>query len=413
MSNFADAVSRYAEIGVDVEKSFRRLNEIAVSLHCWQGDDVNGFESDSGLDGGIAVTGNYPGRASTGDELRADLDFALKLIPGKSRLNLHAIYAEIGNKKVDRDQLEAEHFANFIDWAASRGVGLDFNPTFFSHPKAASGFTLSSGDRGIRDFWVEHGIACRRIAAEFGKKLNNTCITNFWIPDGFKDLPADRLEWRKNLIESLDRIFAVKIDEKYDRDAVESKLFGIGSESYVTGSHEFYMGYALSRGKMLCLDAGHFHPTETIADKISSILLFSKELLLHVSRGVRWDSDHVVLFDDALRDIAREIIRYGFEDRVHIGLDYFDASINRLAAWCIGARAMKKALLNALLEPFDTLHQMELAGNYTGRLALMENIKTLPFGEVWAEYCRRCDVPGDDKWMQSIVDYERTILSKR
>ena len=413
MSDFTSAVERFAAIGVDVESAFSRLDNIPVSLHCWQGDDVNGFESDAGLDGGLAVTGNYPGRATSGDELRADLDYALKLIPGKSRLNLHAIYAETCGAKVDRDRLEAQHFARFIDWAAQRNIGLDFNPTFFSHPKAASGFTLSSPDKSIRDFWVEHGIACRRIAAEFGKQLNNTCITNFWIPDGYKDLPADRLACRQNLIESLDRIFAVDIDEKYDRDAVECKLFGIGSESYVTGSHEFYMGYALSRGKMLCLDAGHFHPTETISDKISSVLLFSKELLLHVSRGVRWDSDHVVLFDDALKDIAREIIRYKFEDRVHIGLDYFDASINRLAAWCIGARAMKKALLLALLEPFDTLRKMELSGNFTGRLALMENIKTLPFGAVWEEYCKRCNVPGDDKWMESILGYEREVLSQR
>ncbi len=411
--SFQAAKDCYARYGVDVEKALTALDMIPVSLHCWQGDDVNGFESDSGLDGGIAVTGNYPGRARNGDELRADLDFVLKLIPGKNRLNLHAIYAETNGKKVDRDQIAPEHFARFVDWAKARKVGLDFNPTFFSHPRSASGFTLSSYDKSVRDFWVAHGIASRVIAESFGKALGNTCITNFWIPDGYKDTPADRRKPRELLIDSLDRIFAYPIDQNCNRDAVESKLFGIGSESYVTGSHEFYMGYALTRNKMVCLDAGHFHPTESIADKISSILLFSPEVLLHVSRGVRWDSDHVVLFNDELRAIAAEIIRYGWADKVHIGLDYFDASINRLAAWAVGARAMKQALLAALLEPTALLAQLESSGDYTGRMELLEHLKTMPLGEVWAEYCRRSDVPVDGEWLPLVRQYEKDVLAKR
>ncbi len=413
MSCFDIARERYASIGVDVEKAIARLDDIAVSLHCWQGDDVNGFESDSGLDGGLAVTGNYPGRARNGDELRADLDFVLKLIPGKNRLNLHAIYAETNGKKVERDAIAPEHFDRFTDWAKAKNIGLDFNPSFFSHPKSSSGFTLSSPDKSIRDFWVAHGIASRIVAESFGKKLGNCCITNFWIPDGYKDIPADRLTPRENLIDSLDRIFAVEIDQNCNRDAVESKLFGIGSESYVTGSHEFYMGYALSRNKMLCLDAGHFHPTETISDKLSSILLFAPEVLLHVSRGVRWDSDHVVLFNDELKAIAGEIIRYNFDSKVHIGLDYFDASINRIAAWAVGARAMKQALLNALLEPSKQLADLEVAGDFTARMELLERCKTMPFGAVWAEYCNRHQVPVDGEWLGQVKQYESDVLSKR
>ena len=413
MSCFDIARERYASIGVDVEKAIARLDDIAVSLHCWQGDDVNGFESDSGLDGGLAVTGNYPGRARNGDELRADLDFVLKLIPGKNRLNLHAIYAETNGKKVERDAIAPEHFDRFTDWAKAKNIGLDFNPSFFSHPKSSSGFTLSSPDKSIRDFWVAHGIASRIVAESFGKKLGNCCITNFWIPDGYKDIPADRLTPRENLIDSLDRIFAVEIDQNCNRDAVESKLFGIGSESYVTGSHEFYMGYALSRNKMLCLDAGHFHPTETISDKLSSILLFAPEVLLHVSRGVRWDSDHVVLFNDELKAIAGEIIRYNFDSKVHIGLDYFDASINRIAAWAVGARAMKQALLNALLEPSKQLADLEAAGDFTARMELLERCKTMPFGAVWAEYCNRHQVPVDGEWLGQVKQYESDVLSKR
>ena len=413
MSNgFAEACARYQALGVDVEQAFARLAAIPVSVQCWQGDDVAGFESAAGLDGGLAVTGNYPGRARNGDELRADFDVARKLIPGALRLNLHAIYAETGGAKVGRDELLPEHFSRFMDWAAERKLGLDFNPTYFSHPLAASGFTLSSADPAVRRFWVDHGIACRKIGEAFGKRLGTCCVTNFWIPDGYKDTPADRVKPRERLIESLDAIFAAPIDRDCDRDAVESKLFGIGSESYVTGSHEFYMGYAMSRKQMVCLDAGHFHPTESIADKIASLLLFCPELLLHVSRGVRWDSDHVVILNDDLKAIAREVVAGGREKRVHVGLDYFDASINRLAAWIVGARAMKAALLMALLEPAE-LAVREEAGDYTARLAMQEEQKLLPFGEVWREYCRRSGAPEDIAWLKEVRRYERDVLSKR
>ena len=349
-SAYEMAVERYGELGVDVERVLDRLARVPVSLHCWQGDDVGGFENTgSELGGGLAVTGGYPGKARTAKELRLDLDQALALIPGRHRLNLHASYAETGGRKVERTELEPVHFQNWIDWAEGKGMGLDFNPTFFAHPKAADGFTLAHPDPSIRRFWIQHGIACRKIGAAMGGALATPCVTNVWIPDGYKDTPADRLGPRERLIESLDEIFAYEIDPRLNRDAVEAKLFGIGSESYVVGSHEFYLGYALTRKKLLCLDAGHFHPTETISDKISSVLLYLDELLLHVSRGVRWDSDHVVTLTDELRAIAQELVRGGFLDRVHIGLDFFDASINRIAAWVVGARCMIKALLLAML----------------------------------------------------------------
>ncbi|MGE4565534.1 MAG: L-rhamnose isomerase [Victivallaceae bacterium] len=409
---FKNAVEQYEVWGVDVEKALERLSQIAVSMHCWQGDDVAGFENAGTLDGGLAVTGNYPGRARNGDELRADLDFAMSLIPGKKRLNLHAIYAENSSRKVSRNELDIESFARFIDWAAERGIGLDFNPSYFAHPLARGGFTLSSPDAKIRRFWIEHGIACRKIAEEFGRRLGSASIVNFWIPDGYKDLPADRTAPRERLVASLDEIFQVPIDQTLSRDAVECKLFGIGSESYVTGSHEFYMGYAMSRGKMLCLDAGHFHPTEAIADKLSSILLFSPEVLLHVSRGVRWDSDHVVLFNDELRAIAEEVVRCG-ENRIHIALDYFDASINRIAAWTIGMRATQKALLAALLEPSASLRDAETNGNYTRRLVMLEESKTLPLGTIWEEYCRRQHIPAGVEWLDAVLNYENEVLAKR
>ncbi|HZI31851.1 MAG TPA: L-rhamnose isomerase, partial [Candidatus Binatia bacterium] len=345
------AQERYAALGVDVEHALKTLSQIPISLHCWQGDDVGGFENFGGtLGGGLAVTGNYPGKARTPDELRADLDKALSLIPGKHRLNLHAFYGEFGGKKVDRDAIEPKHFKNWIGWAKKNGLGLDFNPTCFSHPKSADGFTLSHRDKGIRKFWIEHCIRSREIGAAMGQALGKTCVTNVWIPDGYKDTPADRVAPRARLAESLDAVFKKKISPKLNLDAVEPKLFGIGSESYVVGSHEFYLGYAISRKKLLCLDAGHYHPTEGIADKISSVLQYLPEILLHVSRGVRWDSDHVVTLNDDLLAIAREIASNGFEKRVHIGLDYFDASINRVAAWTIGTRNMIRALLIALLE---------------------------------------------------------------
>jgi len=404
----------YGDLGVDTEAALAKLERIAVSLHCWQGDDVGGFENpDAGLDGGLAVTGNYPGKARTVEELRADADKALSLIPGTHRFNLHAIYAEMEGRRADRNALTADHFAGWIDWAKERGMGLDFNPTFFSHPKAASGRTLSSDDEGIRRFWVEHGIACRRIGAAMGKALGTPTVTNVWIPDGSKDIPVDRKGPREILVRSLDEVFAEPLDPAHNLDAVESKLFGIGAESYTVGSHEFYLGYALSRGTLLCLDTGHFHPTEVVSDKISAVLMFAKELLLHVSRPVRWDSDHVVILDDELRAIAQQLVRGGYLDHVHIGLDFFDASINRIAAWVIGTRCMIKALLLALLEPVDVLLAAEREGDFTTRLALLEELKTLPFGAVWDYYCLRQSVPVGRAWLEEVRAYEREVLSRR
>ncbi len=407
------ARERYAEIGVDTDKAMDRLSKIPISLHCWQGDDVGGFENpETGLDGGLAVTGNYPGKARTPDQLRTDLEKALSMIPGKHRLNLHAIYLDT-NRKVERNELEPGHFATWVQWAKANGLGMDFNGTYFSHPKADSGFTLSSADDGIRQFWIEHGICCRKVGAYIGKELGTPCVTNVWIPDGYKDIPVDRLAPRQRLADSLDRIFAEKIDKAVHLDAVESKLFGIGAESYTVGSHEFYMGYATSRQVLLCLDAGHYHPTEVISDKVSSVLMFVPELLLHVSRPVRWDSDHVVILDDELRAIAQELVRSGKLDKVHIGLDFFDASINRIAAWVIGTRCMIKALLIALLEPTDTLRKAEKSGDYTLRLAMLEELKTLPYGAVWDYYCARSDVPVGPAWLAEVKAYEKNVLAKR
>ena len=411
-SCFESAKAFYADLGVDVEAALTRLGEIPVSLHCWQGDDVAGFENSGSLDGGLAVTGNYPGRARNAGELRADIAEVLKLVPGKKRLNLHAIYAETNGKKVERDELDVSHFANWLSFAEEKNIGLDFNPTCFAHPLAENG-TLSSSDEGVRNFWIRHAVACRKIGAEFGKKLGNTCVTNVWIPDGSKDNLFDRFAPRQRLMESLDAIFAEKIDPGYNLDAVESKLFGIGAESYTVGSHEFYMGYAVSRGKLLCLDAGHFHPTEVISDKISSALLYLDDILLHVSRGVRWDSDHVVCLDGELQSIASEIVRNGFEKRVHIGLDYFDASINRLAAWSVGARNMYKALLKALLEPAKMISDVEKQRDFTSRLVLMEEYKTMPFAAVWNEFCERENVPDGINMLKEIKKYEADVLSKR
>ena len=413
MNAFDLAKQTYAEYGVDVESAFARLNKIPVSIHCWQGDDVNGFENDSALDGGIQVTGNFPGKARNADELRGDLDQVWKLVPGPKRLNVHSIYAETCGKAVSRDELELEHFARWIDWAKANNSGLDFNPSCFSHPLASDGFTISNADAGIRNFWIRHCIACRNIAAGMGKALGNTCVTNYWFPDGYKDTPYDRLAARARLRDALDQVFAAEIPREYNLDAVECKLFGIGAESCTVGSHEFYMGYAASRGKLLCLDAGHFHPTEVISDKISSCLLFLDEILLHVSRGVRWDSDHVVTFDGELQAIASEIIRHNFDERVHIGLDYFDGSINRIAAWTIGARNMRKALLQALLEPAAMLKAAEDSGDNAKRLALLEENKTLPFAAVWNEYCSRCGVPGGFDWYTEIERYQKEVISKR
>jgi L-rhamnose isomerase len=409
------AKDRYAAMGVDVESAIRNLESIPVSLHCWQGDDVGGFETAGALlsGGGIQATGNYPGKARNIGELRSDLEKAYSLIPGKHRLNLHASYLDNGGQFVDRTEIEPRHFQSWIDWAKANGLGMDFNPTYFSHPKAADNFTLTSTDPAIREYWIEHGIACRKIGAEMGRQLGSATVTNVWIPDGYKDVPVDRTGPRERLIDSLDRIFAEPIDPAIHLDAVEAKLFGIGAESYTAGSAEFYLGYAVSRQKMLTLDAGHFHPTEMISEKISSVLLFCPGLLLHVSRPVRWDSDHVVILDDELIAIAKEIVRSPRLDRIHLGLDYFDASINRVAAWVIGTRNMLKALLVAQLEPIATLRRIEAEMDFTQRLMLLEETKSLPWTAVWDYYCAKQGVPVGACWFEEVRGYERDVLAKR
>jgi L-rhamnose isomerase len=409
---FRLAKERYAELGVDVERALAELRKIPISLHCWQTDDLGGFENTLGLTGGIQATGNYPGKPRSVDEVRQDLNLVLRLLPGRHRLALHAIYGEAQGRKVARDEWGPEHFSRWIDWARRAEIGLDFNPTFFSHEKSADGFTLAHQDAGVRKFWIRHGMACRKIGEAFGRALGTPSVTNVWIPDGYKDTPADRLSPRERLRDALDEIFAEKIDPRFNLDAVESKLFGIGSESYVVGSHEFYLGYAATKGILLTLDAGHYHPTESIADKISSVLLYVPEILLHVSRGVRWDSDHVVTLTDDLRSIAEEIIRAGHE-RVHCGLDFFDASINRVAAYVIGTRAMLKALLLALLEPSERLRSLEAAGDFTARLALMEELKSYPAGAVWDHYCQQQGVPIGGAWIDVVKNYERDVLARR
>jgi len=407
------ARQQYADLGVDTDAAMKRLSTVSVSLHCWQGDDVRGFEEpDGALGGGLAATGNYPGKARTPDELRRDAAKALSLIPGRHRFNLHAFYGEFGAQRVDRDAIGPEHFSGWIQWAASLGIGLDFNPTLFSHPLAAD-FTLSHPDKAVRSFWIRHAAACRGIGAAMGKSLGTPCVTNVWIPDGMKDTPADRVGPRERLVESLDAVFKEKLDPALNLDAVEGKLFGLGLESYTVGSHEFYFGYAMSRRVLYTLDTGHYHPTETIADKISAVLMFVPDILLHVSRGVRWDSDHVVVLGDDLDAIAQELVRGGFLHRTHIGLDYFDASINRVAAWVIGARNTLKALLKAMVEPIGRLRQAEVAGDYTGRLALQEEIKSLPWGAVWDRYCETAGVAVGPQWIDEVKAYESTELSMR
>lgn len=404
----------YAKYGVDVDAAMKSVAETPVSIHCWQGDDVAGFENPTGdLTGGIQSTGNYPGKARTIDELRADFEFAAKMIPGKKKLALHAIYLDANGKKVERNEIGPEHFTSWVQWAKANGFGLDYNPTFFSHPLSADGFTLSSGDEGIRKYWIEHGIKSRYVAEYFGRELGQTAMNNFWIPDGFKDTPVNRAKTRALLADSYDQIFAEKLNEEYTQEAVESKVFGIGAESCTIGSHEFYMGCAMKHDKLLTLDTGHYHPTELVSDKISGALTYLKGVMLHVSRPVRWDSDHVVIFDDELRAIASEIKRGGFEKRVNIGLDFFDGSINRIACWAIGSRNMQKALLWAALEPVAMLQKFEAEGDFTSRLAYLEEIKTLPFGAVWNAYCEAQNVAVGDSWIAEMKNYEREVLSAR
>jgi len=388
------------------------LAGISLSLHCWQADDVLGFENpEGGLSGGIAATGNFPGRATTIDELMADLSKAVSLLPGKHRVNLHAIYGDFGGKFVDRDQIEPAHFQSWVDWAKANKLKLDFNCTLFSHSKSADGFTLSHKDKAIRDFWIEHVDHCRRISEYMGKELKSDCIHNIWAPDGSKDITVDRFAYRKNLRDSLDKIFEKEYTNM--KDCIECKLFGIGSESYVVGSHEFYMGYGISRNQMITLDMGHFHPSESVADKISSLLLFSNKLMFHVSRGVRWDSDHVVILNEDLLNFAQEIIRMDALNRVYIGLDYFDASINRIGAYVVGVRSVQKAFLFALLEPLKKLREYEDSGRWFERLALLEECRNLPWSAVWDYFCLASNVPSGLECIEEIALYEKEVLNKR
>jgi L-rhamnose isomerase len=409
------AKEQYAALGIDTDQVISEMDNVNISLHCWQTDDVGGFEKAGAVlgGGGIQATGNFPGKAKTIEQMRADLDKAMSLLPGKQRLNLHAIYGEFGGKLVDRDKIEAKHFQGWIDWAKERGIGLDFNCTCFSHPLADDGYTLSSKNEKTRKFWVEHTKRCRAIAAEMGKQLGTPAVHNIWIPDGSKDTPVDRNTLRKLLKKSLDEIFAVKYPKKYLKDSVECKLFGIGSEAMVVGSHEFYMGYAIKNNIMLTLDSGHFHPTEQVGDKVSSILHFVDEILLHLSRGVRWDSDHVLAFNDDLLLITQEIIRAKALKRVYVGLDFFDASINRIGAYVIGTRSAQMAFMYALIEPFKTLVKLEEGGRYFERLALLELLKSKPFGAVWDYYCLKSKVPVGQDYIDEIMKYEEKVLLKR
>jgi len=412
---FRLAKQQYESLGVDVDLALEQLGQFEISLHCWQTDDVGGFESpDAALGGGgIAVTGNYPGKARNLEEMRADLEKVMHLLPGKQRLNLHAIYGEFGGARVDRNQIETKHFQGWIDWAKKQEIALDFNCTCFSHPLADAGFTLSSKDEEIRNFWVEHVKRCRAIGAEMGKQLGKTCIHNIWIPDGSKDVPVDRFTHRALLKQSLDEIFAVEYPETQLKDSIESKLFGIGAESMTVGSHDFYLAYAIKNNKLICLDNGHFHPTEQVGDKISACLPFVDELMLHVTRPVRWDSDHVVTFNEDVVLIAQEIVRCHALDRVHMGLDFFDASINRIGAYVVGTRAAQQAMLYALLEPVEVLRNHENAGEYFERLALQELMKSKPFGAIWDHYCQQEGVAVAEDYITEIRRYETEVLTQR
>lgn len=409
---YLEAKEMYAQIGVDTDDVLKKLAEVKISMNVWQGDDIEGFLSDDEVSGGITVTGNHPGKARSPKELRQDLEKAYSLIPGKHKLNLHAIYLDT-DETVDLNEIEPKHFEKWVDWAKEQDLGLDFNPTFFSHPMYKDGFTLASPDQEVRDFWIEHGKRSRKIAAYFGKELGQVAVNNFWVPDGYKDNPIDRLEPRKRLMTALDEIFEEELDKAYTLDAVESKLFGIGAEAYTVGSHEFYMGYGLSRNKLVCLDAGHFHPTEVISNKLSSLSLFSEGILLHVSRPVRWDSDHVVVMDDELQEIGKELVRNDLLDITHIGLDFFDATINRVAAWAIGTRNTIKAILKAMLEPTEQLKEIELKGDFTSRLAITEELKDFPFADVWNYYCQQNNVPVGLEWLKEAQAYEEEVLLKR
>lgn len=414
LTRYENSKKVYENLGINVEECIEVLSKVKLSVHCWQGDDVKGFETpDSSLSGGISATGNYPGRARNGEELRMDLEKALSLIPGTHKVNLHAIYAEFDNEVPSRDKIEPKHFKKWVEWAKKNNLGLDFNPSLFSHPNADSGLTLSHPCSNIREFWINHCIASRKIGEYFGKELGQTCLTNIWIPDGYKDTPSDRLTPRKRLKESLDKIYSVPTNSLYNDDSVESKVFGIGVESYTVGSHEFYLNYSILNNKLCLLDNGHFHPTESVADKISSMLLFQDKLALHITRPVRWDSDHVITFNDDIREIAKELVRNDALNKVYIGLDFFDASINRIAAWVLGSRNTLKALLEALLIPNELLSKIQDEGDFTRRLVLLEELKTYPLGDIWDYFCEINQVPCKDEWLKEIKEYEIKILNKR
>jgi len=411
---YLDAKNQYAAIGIDTDAAIEKLNQLSISIHCWQADDVSGFENPNGdLTGGIQVTGNYPGKARTIDELQKDIEKVLSLIPGKHRLGLHAIYGDFNGEFVERDQIKPIHFQSWIDWAKKANIALDFNSTFFSHPKADSGYTMSSFDPEIRNFWKEHLRCCRRIAAEIGRQQGSPCVHNIWLPDGEKDKTVSRFKHRELLKEALDDVLSEKISTDYLIDCVECKLFGVGSESYVVGSHEFYMGYAVKNNMALTLDAGHFHPTEVISDKISSMLLYVPEINLHVSRPERWDSDHVVILNDELLALSQEIVRSGHSDRVHVGLDYFDGSVNRIGAYVLGIRSTQKAMLQAFLEPTDKLREFEISDKNFQRMAYLEELKSMPWNAVYNYYCQNQNIPVGDDYIKEIEQYELEITSKR
>lgn len=409
---YESARAAFAEWGVDTEIAIERLGTVPISMHCWQGDDVVGFEIQTGASGGgIQATGNHPGRARNPNELRADLEFAYSMIPGKHRLNLHAMYIDTDSAP-DRDEIEYQHFANWVDWAKDQGIGLDFNPTFFAHAKADDNLTLSHPDAGIRDFWIEHGKRSREIAARIGAELGSPCVNNVWVPDGYKDIPVDRMAARRRLEGSLDAMFAPKQDPVHMLDAVESKLFGIGVEACTVGSHEFYMGYAIRKGTLLCLDMGHFHPTENVADKLSAVSMSLPQILLHVSRPMRWDSDHVILMNDDILAMAHELVSADLLDRTFIGLDFFDATISRTAAWVIGVRNMQKALMRALLMPWDKLRSAEDTLDFTARLTLTEEFRDLPFGVIWNEFCDRLGTPTGMTLINELDSYQANVASR-
>ena len=414
MTRFASAKEIYQRYGVDAQAAINALKDVSISIHCWQGDDVTGFDSKEALSGGIQATGNYPGKARNPEELMADLDQAFALIPGKKKLNLHASYAVFApGEFADRDALEPHHFEAWVNFANERSLGIDFNPTFFAHPMAEDNLTLSSPDEDVRRFWVEHGKRCLEIAQYFAEETGQPCVLNIWIPDGYKDIPGDRLGPRERFKQSLDEILAVPYDKEKVYVTLESKVFGIGLESYTVGSAEFCLNYANYKGITPLMDNGHYHPTEMVSDKISSMLLFHDKIALHITRPLRWDSDHVVLFDDETKEICREIVRCDALDRVFIATDFFDASINRIAAWVLGVRSVQKALLYALLQSHEKLQELQDKGDYTSLLVMQEELKTAPFGDIWAQYCRECRVPQDGEWLDAVRKYERDILAQR